>query len=188
MVRVDYFIILNFLLNIIFLRLIFWVSEKKNFKIFIFFYYFVKGFLFIIFFSLRFLFIYFLFINFYWFLHSSFSFLYLFFLFILYFYFFRLPFSFFLFSHLNTSYWSILLPYSYSLSVSFLINFIFTDQIFIRLGTAWHMVIVEGFLWPTFGLIGFYGISTLLDYSMPNPLYIRYMGFAWFGFLAHQLF
>ena len=37
-----------------------------------------------------------------------------------------------------------------------------------------------------FGWVGFYGISTLVGYSMPNPLYtyiyIKYIGFGWVGF------
>ena len=40
-----------------------------------------------------------------------------------------------------------------------------------------------------FGLIWFYGISTILGYLMPNPLY-KYISniydLVWFGFMAHQ--
>ena len=46
----------------------------------------------------------------------------------------------------------------------------------------------ESNLW--FGLVGFYGISTLVGYLMPNPLYTHVLNIydlVWFGFMAYQL-
>ena len=51
------------------------------------------------------------------------------------------------------------------------------------------------YIW--FGLVGFGGISTIVGYLMPNPLYTSYQiymiwfglawfGLAWFGFMAYQ--
>ena len=44
-----------------------------------------------------------------------------------------------------------------------------------------------------FGLVGFYGISTIVGYLMPNPLYtyiyqiyMIWFGLVWFGFMAYQ--
>ena len=40
------------------------------------------------------------------------------------------------------------------------------------------------------GLVGFYDISTIVGYLMPNPLYTKYIGFGlvWvgLGFMAHK--
>ena len=41
------------------------------------------------------------------------------------------------------------------------------------------------YIW--FGLIGFYGISTIVGYLMPNPLYTYILYMIWFGFMAYQL-
>ena len=40
-----------------------------------------------------------------------------------------------------------------------------------------------------FGLVEFYGISTIVGYLMPNPLYIyiKYIRLVWLGFMAYQL-
>ena len=38
-------------------------------------------------------------------------------------------------------------------------------------------------------MIWFYGISTIIDYLMPNPLYtytLNIYDFVWFGFMAYQ--
>ena len=43
-------------------------------------------------------------------------------------------------------------------------------------------------LFKLIGLVGFYGISTLAGYLMPNPLYAyrsNIHGFVWFGFMAY---
>ena len=40
-----------------------------------------------------------------------------------------------------------------------------------------------------FGLVWFYGISTIVGYLMPNPLYtniFNIFGLVWFGFMAYQ--
>ena len=40
-----------------------------------------------------------------------------------------------------------------------------------------------------FGLVGFYGISTIIGYLMPNPLYTylsNIYDFVWFGFMVYQ--
>ena len=42
-----------------------------------------------------------------------------------------------------------------------------------------------------FGLVWFNGISTIVGYLMPNPLYnmyIKYTGFGWLVFMAYQPF
>ena len=41
-----------------------------------------------------------------------------------------------------------------------------------------------------FGLVGFYGISTIVGYSMLNPLYtyiLNIYDLVWFGFMGYQL-
>ena len=41
-----------------------------------------------------------------------------------------------------------------------------------------------------FGLVGLYGISTIVGYLMPNAflyIYIKYIGFGLFGLMAYQL-
>ena len=43
------------------------------------------------------------------------------------------------------------------------------------------------YIW--FGLVGFYGISTIVGYLMPNPLYTYILDIydlAWLGFMAYQ--
>ena len=43
------------------------------------------------------------------------------------------------------------------------------------------------YIW--FGLVGFYGISTIVGYLMPNPLYtyiLNIYDLAWLGFMAYQ--
>ena len=43
------------------------------------------------------------------------------------------------------------------------------------------------YIW--FGLVGFYGISTIVGYLMPNPLYIyisNIYDLVWLGFMAYQ--
>ena len=43
------------------------------------------------------------------------------------------------------------------------------------------------YIW--FGLVGFYGISTIVGYLMPNPLYTYILDIydlVWFGFMAYQ--
>ena len=43
------------------------------------------------------------------------------------------------------------------------------------------------YIW--FGLVGLYGISTILCYLMPNPLYMYILNIydlVWFGFMAYQ--
>ena len=40
-----------------------------------------------------------------------------------------------------------------------------------------------------FGLVGFYSISTVIGYLMPNPLYTYILNIcvlAWLGFMAYQ--
>ena len=40
-----------------------------------------------------------------------------------------------------------------------------------------------------FGLVGFYGISTIVGYLMPNPLYtyiLNIYNLVWLGFMAYQ--
>ena len=40
-----------------------------------------------------------------------------------------------------------------------------------------------------FGLVWFYGISTIIGYLMPNPFYTHVLNiysFVWFGFMAYQ--
>ena len=40
-----------------------------------------------------------------------------------------------------------------------------------------------------FGLVGFYGISTIVGYLMPNPLYtyiLNICDLVWLGFMAYQ--
>ena len=40
-----------------------------------------------------------------------------------------------------------------------------------------------------FGLVGFYGISTIVGYLMPNPLHtyiLNIYNLIWFGFMAYQ--
>ena len=40
-----------------------------------------------------------------------------------------------------------------------------------------------------FGLVGFYGISTIVGYLMPNPLYTYILDIydlVWLGFMAYQ--
>ena len=40
-----------------------------------------------------------------------------------------------------------------------------------------------------FGLVGFYGISTIVGYLMPNPLYtyiLNIYDLVWLGFMAYQ--
>ena len=40
-----------------------------------------------------------------------------------------------------------------------------------------------------FGLVWFYGISTIVGYLMPNPLYTYILDiydWVWFGFMAYQ--
>ena len=40
-----------------------------------------------------------------------------------------------------------------------------------------------------FGLVWFYGISTIVGYLMPNPLYTYILDIydsVWFGFMAYQ--
>ncbi len=42
-----------------------------------------------------------------------------------------------------------------------------------------------------FGLVGFYGISTIVGYLMPNPLYTYILNeydLVWLGFKAYQPF
>ena len=42
----------------------------------------------------------------------------------------------------------------------------------------------------SFDLVGFYGISTIVDYLMPNPLYTyisNIYDLVWLGFMAYQL-
>ena len=42
----------------------------------------------------------------------------------------------------------------------------------------------------SFGLVGFYGISTFVDYLMPNLLYtyiLNIYDLVWMGFMAYQL-
>ena len=41
------------------------------------------------------------------------------------------------------------------------------------------------YIW--FGLIGFYGISTIVGYSMPNPLYIYWIYMIWFGWVLWHI-
>ena len=44
------------------------------------------------------------------------------------------------------------------------------------------------YIW--FGLVGFYGISTIVCYLMPNPLYtyiLNIYDLVWLGFMAYQL-
>ena len=41
-----------------------------------------------------------------------------------------------------------------------------------------------------FALVGFYGISTIVGYLMPNPLYtyvLNIYNLVWLGFMAYQL-
>ena len=38
------------------------------------------------------------------------------------------------------------------------------------------------YIW--FGWIGFYGISTIVGYLMPNPLYTLYVKYIWFGWIG----
>ena len=40
------------------------------------------------------------------------------------------------------------------------------------------------YIW--FGLVGFYGISTIVGYLMPNPLYTYIWFWYWLGFMAYQ--
>ena len=45
------------------------------------------------------------------------------------------------------------------------------------------------YIW--FGLVGFYGISTIVGYLMPISLYkyiLNIHGLVWFGFMAYQPF
>ena len=49
------------------------------------------------------------------------------------------------------------------------------------------LYIYTKYIW--FGLVGFYGISTIVGYLMPNPLYtyiLNIYDFVWFDFWAHQ--
>ena len=39
-----------------------------------------------------------------------------------------------------------------------------------------------------FGLVGFYGISTIVGYLMPNPLYTYILNIYDLGFMAYQPF
>ena len=38
------------------------------------------------------------------------------------------------------------------------------------------------FVYNLFDLVGFYGLSTLAGYLMPNPLYVKFIRFGWVGF------
>ena len=49
--------------------------------------------------------------------------------------------------------------------------------------------LIEGTTYIGFGLVGFYGISTLVGYLMLNPLYtyiLNIYNLVWFGFMAYQ--
>ena len=37
-----------------------------------------------------------------------------------------------------------------------------------------------------FGLVWFYGISTIVGYLMPNPFYTNIYDLVWLGFMAYQ--
>ena len=41
------------------------------------------------------------------------------------------------------------------------------------------------YIW--FGLVGFYGISTIVGYLMPNPLYSIYIKYIWFGWVLWHI-
>ena len=45
------------------------------------------------------------------------------------------------------------------------------------------------YIYITYGLVGFYGISLIVGYLMPNPIYtyVLYIyDLAWLGFMAYQ--
>ena len=51
------------------------------------------------------------------------------------------------------------------------------------------LYIYTKYIW--FGLVGFYGISTIVGYLMPNPLYtyiLNIYDLVWLSFMAYQLF
>ena len=50
-----------------------------------------------------------------------------------------------------------------------------------------YLCIYIRYIW--FGLVGFYGTSTIVGYLMPNPLYTYILGMydlVWLGFMAYQ--
>ena len=49
---------------------------------------------------------------------------------------------------------------------------------------------LEMIFMASLGWVGFYGISTLVGYLMPNPLYTHILNIynlVWLGFMAYQL-
>ena len=53
------------------------------------------------------------------------------------------------------------------------------------LNAKYSLYIYMKYIW--FGLVGFYGISTIVGYLMLNPLYTYILNInGWLGFIAHQ--
>ena len=51
------------------------------------------------------------------------------------------------------------------------------------------LLISLDYTWFDGWLVGFYGISTIVDYLMPNPLYayiLNIYDLVWLGFMAYQ--
>ena len=58
---------------------------------------------------------------------------------------------------------------------------------------AFHRILTNlnasTYTYMTYGLVGFYGISTIVGYLMPNPLYtyiLNIYDLGWLGFMAYQ--
>ena len=65
----------------------------------------------------------------------------------------------------------------------------FQPQVIIRKKSFWRKVFKSIFnivdMQQKIRLVWFYGISTIVGYLMPNPIY-TYIYLVWFGFMAYQ--
>ena len=64
-------------------------------------------------------------------------------------------------------------------------TYILTEHLFLYSCKDYYWVDWFGFV----GLVGFYGISTIVGYLMPNPLYtyiLNIYDLVWLGFMAYQ--
>ena len=66
-------------------------------------------------------------------------------------------------------------------STKWILMFKMVKTKYICLQLLWQNIL---YLW--IGLIGIYGISTIVSYLMPNPLYTYILNMVWLGFMEYQ--
>ena len=60
-------------------------------------------------------------------------------------------------------------------------------QLYRLINAKFSLYLYIKYIW--FGLVGFYGISTIVGYLMPNPIYTYILNrhdLVWLGFMAYQ--